>query len=178
MTHSLDFGPEAAINTRIAELRGLQRPRKRINNDQPLVPGVFFNSDPGGRVSIEAECLPDNLVRAHIAVDGPAQWVGMHIALGDLNLENRLLLGVAIRSRSPKSTSFRACLRTGQAEGFTDTFFRKTVVTYEEPSLHLDALMVSEHAGIAGPAPWRDLILFFRPETATVNLQDLRVFIL
>lgn len=178
MGHSLDFGPEAAVNTRIAELRGLQRPRKRISNDQPLVPGVFFNSDPGGRVSIEAECLADNLVRAHLSVDGPAKWVGLHVALGDLNLQDKLLLGVALRSRSPKSTSFRLCLRTGRDEGFTDTFFRKTVVTYEEPSLHMDALMIAEHSAIAGPAPWRDLIFFFRPETATVNLQDLRVFIL
>ncbi len=87
-----------------------------------------------------------------------------------------MLLGLACRSTAPASTTFRPCLRTGAAEGFSDLFFRKTAIAYAEPSLHLDALLSESHPDLTLPAPWRELVLFFRPETGAIDLQDLRLF--
>jgi len=87
-----------------------------------------------------------------------------------------MLLGLACRSTAPASTTFRPCLRNGTAEGFSDLFFRKTAIAYAEPSLHLDALLTEAHPDLTLAAPWRELVLFFRPETGAIDLQDLRLF--
>ena len=38
--------------------------------------------------------------------------------------------------------------------------------------------MIDEHADLKMAAPWRELVLFFRPETGAFDLQDLRVFMI
>lgn len=176
MTHSLDLGPESGVNTTLATLRALDRPAARLAPGDPLVPGVFMDFDPEARITAEVESRPGRLFSARFTVTGPARWMALHIKLGDIDLSDRMLLGLACRSAAPESTTFRPCMRNGAAGGFTDLFFRKTAIAYAEPSLHLDALMIEEHPDLAIAAPWRELVLFFRPETGAIDLQDLRLF--
>lgn len=178
MTHSLDLGPEAGINARMAVLRALDRATAPLPAGEPLVPGVFFNTDPEAPTGIAIESRPGALMRAEFTVPAGARWLALHIALEECDLSGRMMFGLVCRSAAPQSTTFRPCLRTGTAEGFRDIFFRKTAIAYAEPSLHLDALVIDDHPDLAAPAPWRELVLFFRPETATIDLQDLRVFVI
>lgn len=177
MTHSLDLGPEAGVNSTLATLRLLDRPAAPLASGAHLVPGVFMDFDPEARIEAEVESRPGSLFSARFTVEGEARWMALHIRLdADFDLSGRMMLGLACRSTAPESTTFRPCLRTGAAEGFTDIFFRKTAIAYAEPSLHLDALLTEAHPDLARTAPWRELILFFRPETGAIDLQDLRLF--
>lgn len=176
MTHSLDLGPEAGVNSTLATLRALDRAAAPLAPGEPLVPGVFMDFDPEARIEAEVESRPGALLSARFTVEGEARWMALHVQLGEIDLSDRMLLGLACRSTAPASTTFRPCLRTGAAEGFSDLFFRKTAIAYAEPSLHLDALLSESHPDLTLPAPWRELVLFFRPETGAIDLQDLRLF--
>lgn len=177
MTHSLDLGPEAGVNSTLATLRALDRAAAPLAPGEPLVPGVFMDFDPDARIQAEVESRPGTLLSARFTVKGTPRWMALHFQLGEIDLSDRMLLGLACRSTAPASTTFRPCLRTGAAEGgFSDLFFRKTAIAYAEPSLHLDALLSESHPDLILPAPWRELVLFFRPETGAIDLQDLRLF--
>ena len=100
------------------------------------------------------------------------------MALGAADLTQAQTLGMICKSASAYATTFQPCLRSGRTEGgFTDHFFRKRVLTHGQPSLHLDALLMEAEPEIPRKAPWRELLLFFRPETSRIDLQDLRLFI-
>ena len=176
MTHSLDLGPEAGSNSTLAALRLLDRPAATLPQGEHLVPGIFLDFDPEARITAEVESRPGSLLSARFTVEGTARWLALHIQLGEIDLSDKMILGLACRSTAPESTTFRPCLRNGAAEGFSDLFFRKTAIAYAEPSLHLDALQLDTHPDLALHAPWRELILFFRPETGVIDLQDLRLF--
>lgn len=176
MTHSLDLGPEAGVNSTLATLRLQDRAAAPLAPGDHLVPGVFMDFDPEAQILAEVESRPGALFSARFTVEGEARWLALHIQLGEIDLSDRMLLGLACRSTAPASTTFRPCLRNGNAGGFTDIFFRKTAIAYAEPSLHLDALLTESQPDLALAAPWRELILFFRPETGVIELQDLRLF--
>ena len=178
MSDSLDLGPESGVNSRLAVLRQLTREPAPQPAQEPLVPGLFFDTDPEAPTTVTVTSRPGELLKAEFDIAGKARWLGMHINLTDCPLDGKMLLGVAIRSKAPLSQTFRLCLRNGREGGFDDIFFRKTAIAYTEPSLHLDALSLADHPGLAAPAPWRELILFFRPENGAIDLQDLRVFAL
>lgn len=176
MTHSLDLGPEAAGNSLLASLRLLERPSAPLAPHDHLVPGIFFDFDPEAKITAMVESRPGSLLSARFTVEGPARWLALHIQLGETDLSDKMLIGMACRSLAPSSTTFRPCLRTPGEEGFSDTFFRKTAISYAEPSLHLDALQIESHPELAIHAPRRELILFLRPETGEIDLQDIRLF--
>ena len=178
MTHSLDLGPEAGVNSILATLRQLDRPAAPLGPGEHMVPGVFMDVDPEARIISEVESRPGSLLSARFTVESEARWLALHVELGDIDLSDRMILGLACRSKAPESTTFRPCLRNGTADGFSDIFFRKTAIAYAEPSLHLDALMIEAHPDLNIAAPWRELVLFFRPETSEVELQDLRLFMI
>lgn len=178
MTHSLDLGPEAGVNSTLAALRQLDRPAAPLVPGEHLVPGVFMDLDPEARIKAEVESRPGTLLSARFTVQGEARWLALHVQLGDIDLSDRMILGLACRSTAPESTTFRLCLRNGTAEGFSDIFFRKTAIAYAEPSLHLDALMIEAHPDLNMASPWRELVLFFRPETGVIELQDMRLFMI
>ncbi len=178
MPHSLDLGPEAGVNATLAMLRLLERSADPIAAGEDLVPGIFLDFDPQGGIEAEVQSAPDTLLSARFTVQKDAGWLALHIALGDIDLSQQMMFGFVCKSQAPQSTTLRPCLRNGTAEGFSDIFFRKTLISYGEPSLHLDALMIDEHADLKMAAPWRELVLFFRPETGAFDLQDLRVFMI
>ncbi|MEH7830448.1 hypothetical protein [Gemmobacter denitrificans] len=175
--HSLDLGPEAGVNALLGHLRQLDLPPAPVTPGSPILPGMFFVTDPESGTSITLESRPGLLFAADFQVTGQARWLALHIALDGFDLDGRMILGLCARSAAPQSTTFRPCLRNGRDSGFDDIFFRKTAVAYAEPSLHMDALLIEDQPLLAAPAPWRELVLFFRPETGRIELQDLRLFV-
>jgi hypothetical protein len=176
MSHSLDLGPEAASNSLLAALRLLERPASTLAPHEHLVPGIFFDFDPEAKISTQVESRPGSLLSAQFTVEGTARWLALHINLSETDLSDKMIIGLACRSMAPGSTTFHPCLRTNGEEGFSDIFFRKTAISYAEPSLHLDALQIESHPELTIPAPQRELVLFFRPETGEIDLQDIRLF--
>ena len=178
MPDSIDLGPEAGVNSRLAALRQMTRNEAGLAANEPLVPGLYFVTDPEAPTTLMIASHPGSLLSARFQVEGQARWLGLHLDLSDCALPEKMLLGVAIRSLATSSLTFRLCLRNGREGGFDDIFFRKTAIAYPEASLHLDALTLAEHPALTAPAPWRELILFFRPESGFIDIQDMRVFAL
>lgn len=178
MTHSLELGPDAGINSTLAALRLMDRDEAPLAAGEHLVPGVFLDFDPEAGVEAMVQSRPGGLLSIRFETERPARWLALHVELGAFDLTDRMLFGLACRTASPEATTIRPCLRNGSAEGFSDIFFRKTVISYAEPSVHLDALAVADHADLNVTVPWRELILFFRPEGGAVDIEDLRVFVI
>lgn len=176
MTHNLDLGPEAEANHRLAVLRGLAA-EGDLHSDTAIVPGLFFSFDPESVTRGRFRSQPGRLIEAGFEVERPGRWMAMHLKLGGLDLTGRQAVGILCRSAAPEATTFRVCLRSGVEGGFRDTFFDKAVLAHAEPSLHMDMLLPETLPGLPRIAPWRDLILFFRPESSQIDLQDLRLFI-
>jgi hypothetical protein len=178
MPHNLNLSPDAAVNTTLATLRLLDRPAALLANNEQLVPGISLEYDTEAELTATIESQPGLLFSAQFSVEGPARWISLHIALDDIDLAGRMIFGLVCRSKASQTTTYSPCLRSGTTDGFSDVFFRKTVIAYAEPSLHLDAIMIEDHIDLNINAPWRDLVLFFRPETGSIDLQDLRVFVI
>lgn len=174
--HSLDLGPESGANALLAQLRHLDLPATPLEPGAPILPGLFFVTDPESDTRITLESRPGMLFAADFVVADQARWLALHITLEGLDLAGRMILGLCARSTAPRSTTFRPCLRNGRESGFEDIFFRKTAVAYAESSLHMDALLIEDLPLLATPTPWRELVLFFRPETGRIEVQDLRLF--
>jgi hypothetical protein len=189
MTHNLDLGPEAEAAHALALLRAAELTQQFAPPAEPggaadvaLAAGVFLRLDPEGAVSGSLRSTPGRLLALDLAVQRPGRWIGLHVALGEIALAGRLVLGFACRSRAPAATPLRVALRSGTDGGFADRFFRKTLVAHAEPSVHLDAIELAAAADLpadlpAGPV-WRELVLFFRPESQSVEIEDLRLFVL
>jgi len=178
MTDSLDLGPETGVNSRLAVLRELDIDEAPHSAGQGLVPGVFFVPDAESQTTLTLESRQGLLLRASYDIQGTARWLGLHIDMADCSFAGKSLFGIAMRSRAPWVTTFNLCLRNGREGGFDDHFFRKTGLTFPESSLHLDALALPDTPSLWGHAPWRELILFLRPESGSIDLLDLKVFTL
>lgn len=176
MPHDLDLGPEAEGNSKLAVLKELDRPVNKLASGEEIVPGVFMAFDPDAPTSADVQSEPGKLISAKFKVEGAARWLGLHVKLGDMDLSRSMIFGIACRSKAPSSTTFRPCLRSGGPNGFKDTFFKKVAIAYAEESLHLDALQIDQHADLMTSAEWRELILFIRPESGELEINDLRLF--
>jgi hypothetical protein len=180
MTHNLDLGPEAGLLHALALLRDADLTLPVVPGAAPDVavqPGIFLSLDPEGAVSGSLRSAPGGILALDLAVDRPGRWIALHFALGETDLSGRLVIGFACRTRAPAATPVRVALRSGTEGGFADRFFRKTVVAHAEPSVHVDAIEIAEAPDLPAGRTWRELVLFFRPESQTVDLQDLRLFI-
>lgn len=179
MPDSIDFGPEAGLNSRLAVLRQLERAPHPIVAEELVVPGFYIALDPEALTTVTLASEPGSLLSAHYEVQGHARWLGLHLDMSDCALAGKSLFGVAIRSLADPSTTFRLCLRNGrEGGGFDDHFFRKTAIAYPQSSLHLDAITLAEEPSLWSHAPWRELILFLKPESGAIDLIDLKVFVL
>ncbi len=176
MEHNLNLGPDAQANHTLAALRGTEQ-SGQINVDPIAVSGVFFGLDPNGKVGGTFTTTPGDLLSLKFEVEQPGRWMGLHVALGDVPLDGAQVLGFVLKSDAPVTVTFRACLRSGTADGFVDCFFPKRIITFSDPTIHLDVLKMGVNAPVPTHAPWRDLILFFEPQSQEVAIRDLRVFV-
>ncbi len=176
MTHNLDFGPDSQANHALAVLRGMTF-KGDLTSDRRLVPGVFLAWDAESDLRARAVSRPGSLLELDFSVARPGKWLALHVELGAVDFNNLQAVGLVCKVVSPYATTFRTCLRSGQeGGGFVDRFFRKQVLSHSQSSVHLDALLPGVDHDMPRTAPWRELILFFRPETSRIDLQDLRLF--
>lgn len=183
MTVDFYLGPDAQANHALAVLRAMSFdrdlvPRRPREPQESLVPGIFLSWDPEGDIRAHGKSRPGSLLDLNLTVARPGRWLALHVALGPVDLTGIQAVGLICRSVSPHATTFQPCLRSGLTEGgFTDQFFRKRVLAHSEPGLYLDALLPGMD-NLPRTAPWRELVLFLRPETGRIDLQDLRLFII
>ena len=144
-----------------------------------LLEGIFFSSDPDAGIKGTYASNPDNMLSVKMRHEGKAQprWQAFHISMGNVDLEQAAVLGVVLRSQAPASITTRICLRSQKDGEFLDYFFPKTLVSFSEPSTHIDLIDLASASDIPRSALDRDLILFFRPGEVELELLDLRLFI-
>jgi len=148
-----------------------------ITSAQEIMPGAVFHFDPDGAQKAHLTCSKDRGAQISVDVETPGKWLGLHFSLGDLDLSEQRVIGVYLESDAPSATTYRACIRSGRATGFSDCFFKQEVVTYSVSSAHGDLLVVENQPKLPAKATWRELVLFFRCESFHIGLQDVRVFV-
>lgn len=142
-----------------------------------LVPGVRFVGDPKGEVTGRCVTGGESLFRLSYTTTKAPRWLALHIAVGGINLKKAAVFGVACKSQAVEAATYRICLRSATPNGFVDAFLPKHVVAFSQISSHVDLLKLEEHENVPDQADWRELILFFQPNSASFDLLDLRVFI-
>lgn len=146
----------------------------------PILDGVFLSNDADARITGDYRCADTNMIKVQMrpGSEAPSRWQGMHIVMGPAGLDGAAVVGIVARSRSAASITTRLCIRSGRGDRFVDTFFPKTMVSFAQPSTHLDILEIASTPDLPRQAGWRDLILFFRTGEVDLELLDMRLFIL
>jgi len=177
MEHNLVVSPDGEVGFALRSLRELDW-SGLLAPGQHLVPGVFFSTDPEATNQVEVESRPGQMLTARTLVDQPGRWLSLNLSLGPADLTGCGIVGLALKSDAPGTTTCRPCLRSGTAEGVRDVFFPKVVVSYPKTSLHLDVLELDRHPEVPRRADWRELIFFFEVVSQEFSFRDCRVFIL
>lgn len=179
MADNILLGPDAQVRFSLQMLRALEGRGAIAGGTTPIQDGIFLSCDPESGIKGEFEASKTNMVSVNIhpSEQGTPRWLGLHIAMGPVDLSNAAVVGIAARSKAPSSITTRVCLRSGRSGQFMDTFFPKTMVSFAAPSTHLDLLDLSALPDLPRQAAWRELVLFFRPGEVDLDLLDLRLFV-
>lgn len=175
MVDNISLGPEAGINHNLALLRAAAL-EKAITPRTDLVPGVFLSVDPEAVVEGKVSSAPGEMLKVDLSPRGPVRWMSLHAQMGVVDLRQVTMLGVVCRSVAPQSVTCTLTLRSGVDGGFVDTGFRKTLVCFGEPSVHLDVIDLAREAAIPRDAVWRELILMFEHARFDATLLNLGMF--
>lgn len=176
MHDNILIGPDAHARFTLQMLRAHQGEGAISGGKHRIIDGVFMSCDPDASISGRYVSGPEDMLDIRMQASGNARWQALHIELGDLLLGGSAVLGVVARSVAKSSMTTRLCLRSGNGGHFVDTFFPKTMVSFAQPSTHLDVMELSVNADLPKQAEWRDLILFFRSGEVDLKLLDLRLF--
>ena len=177
MLDNILIGPDAHSRFTLQMLRANESAGVVTGGKQPVADGVFFSTDPDAGISGEFRSDATNMVSVTMQASGSPRWQALHIELGEMNLSQASAFGVVARSVAPSSITTRFCVRSGNGDQFVDTFFSKTMASFSKPSTHLDVIDVAATADLPTRAEWRDLILFFRAGDVSLDLLDLRLFV-
>lgn len=179
MTDNLFLGPDAQARFSVQMLRAHDGKGAISGEITRITEGAFVSVDPEARVSGSYRASRSNMVALNMSVPRAVQprWQGLHFVMGGADMSDSAVLGLVVRSKAAAAMNTRVCLRSGRGDQITDTFFDKQIVSFAQPSTHLDILDLSQKIDVPRKADWRDLILFFRPGPVDVELLDLRVFI-
>lgn len=141
----------------------------------PIADGIFLSIDPESDVTGRFESPADEALTLDFAgATTLPRWQALHLQLPSPDLAPALAFGLALRAQAPLALACRACLRSGLAEGFHDSFLPRHVLVPPEGALHLDLMAIEADPQLPRMAPWRELVLFFPAEPARITLQDLR----
>ncbi len=177
MTDNLATGPDADFNYALQLLRHGQS-EGEIQAQTEIQPGIALHADPALAPSGHWRSPAGRLFELEVTPGGEGGWFGLHMRLGNIDLSQAGIIGIACRGTSPSIEAIRVCIRSGLPEGgFEDCFFPKRVLTHPDASSHLDALQISQQPELPPEAPWRELILFLPLHSFRLNLNDLRLFI-
>lgn len=175
MIDNVLFGPESGVNHGLALLRA-QSIDKPVRPKVDLVPGIFLSIDPDATVTGTLSSAPGEILSLRVNPEGSTRWISIHLQMGGADLRQVQMLGVVCRSRAPQAMTFRMVLRSGIEGGFVDTAFRKTTVSYAEPSVHMDVLDLTREPAIPRQSGWREIILMFDHTAFDLNLLNFGVF--
>lgn len=179
MTNNLLLGPDAQARSALQMLRAATSAGAISGERTDLPNGLFLSNDPEAAIAGRYRSDPGELLslRTAPAVGRTPRWQALHIPLGPADLTQAAVLGIVARSRAPTSVTTRITLRSGRGDSFVDVFFGKTLISFAEPSTHLDVIELDRAPNIPVDADWRDLILFFQGGALELDLLDLRLFI-
>lgn len=163
-------------NAALAELRRRDQGGGVVTSE-PLVPGVWFHMGIGETEPDAEYFLPDDaLLRLSLRAETPCQWLTLNLAFDDGDLAEHRAIGFAARSRAPRTTVVRACVRSFRGGAFEDVHFPLHLVAFGEESSHADALWTAEHRALMAPADRRILVFFFDRTGFEITLTDLCLF--
>ena len=166
-----------AANSALQALTSLQASGE-IRSGERLVPGVWVDLDTGqGEAETALETGGASLLRVKLSPIKAGRWCTLNIDLGNQSAGDTALLGVAIRSRAPRSTTARLAVRSFlPGGGHHDSFFADYLVAFGEESTHCDVLWLAREPALQAVAEWRTLLLFLDPEGFDITFQDIRLF--
>ncbi len=108
---------------------------------KPIAPDVtFWLDDEQGRHELLCRPAMAGGINLKTTVTAAGRWMGLHFRIGQTDLNETAVLGFYSQQRALRSCTWRACLRSGTADGFVDHFFGKHVVAYDGPGTHMDML--------------------------------------
>lgn len=177
MQDNLFIGPDAHSRFTLQMLRAHEGVGKIAGGKCPVIDNVFLSTDGEGGVKGTYRCDALNMINIQMRSSSVPRWQALHIELGNMNLSNAAAFGVVARSVAPSSLTTRLCIRSGNGDQFVDTFMPKTMVSFAQASTHLDVMDLGSTADLPKQAQWRDLILFFRAGDVSLDLLDLRLFV-
>nr|WP_319513662.1 hypothetical protein [uncultured Cohaesibacter sp.] len=177
--NNLLTGVDAQARSVISALKLFEGTGDINGTDAPVTDGTLISVDPTGKVHGSFIATKDNLIKINMLPTGPdtPKWQALHFQIGNLNIEEEMVLGIVIKSQAPSSITSRICIRSGVDGEFIDTMLPKTLVSYSEPSVHLDLLDLSKTPDFPSAAEWRDLIIFFRPGEVDIEISEIRFFV-
>lgn len=157
------------------ELGGMSKEQTVVSGHQ-IVPSItFWLDEEQGRQDLICRSAPGGGINLKSTVFASGRWMGLHFGLGDLDLSRSAVLGYYSQQRSSRSCTWRVCLRSGTPDGFVDHFFDKHVVAHSGSSTQVDMLELQSLKTLPLRATWRELVVFFFPESFDVTLQDFRL---
>ena len=176
VAHNFSTGADAQVNHSLSLLakatyKGPVRARHR------LVPGIFFDFTDGTPRESTVALGGLGLLRLTASLDLRGGWFALHMELGKFDLDPSSAVVLLAKTSAPQAISVRPCLRSGTEGGFVDSFARKRLVSYGEPSVHLDVLTLGAPKTPPG-VTWRELIWFFDSEEVDLRIHDLRIAVL
>ncbi|MEO8243513.1 MAG: hypothetical protein ABI832_14505 [bacterium] len=176
MTNNLAIGPTAAVNHSLALLRAAAF-EIAVEPRLPLVPGIVLATDPAAVVLGTVTSRPGEMLSLHLMPQGPVRWVSLTLDLGWIDFGALDLLGIVCRTRAPRAVTMVVHLRTALEGGNVDVAFRKSVVAYAEPSLHMDAFDFSRDLGVPRGMAKREVVVMFEHTDFAVDLLNFSVFV-
>ena len=176
MADNIFLGPQAGLNHSLASLRSatIDLP---ILPEMPLASGITVSSDPNVDVRGRISSTPGVLFSLHLDPLQRPRWVSLVLDMGVVDLSAPQWLGLVCASQSPRAVTFRILLRSTIDGGYVDSYFRKTVAAYSEPTTHLDALDVTRDQTVPRGPTKREVILLFEPVTQDLHMLNLGVFV-
>lgn len=177
MKDNIFIGPDAHARFTLQMLRSYEGAGDIGRGRHDIQDGVFISCDPDVGISGRFESHSSNMLSISLQASRNPRWQALHIELGSLSLGEAAVIGVVARSQSTLSTTTRICIRSGNGGNFVDTFFPKTMASFSQASTHLDVLDLSAASNLPKQAEWRDLVLFFRAGNISLDLLDLRLFV-
>lgn len=165
----------AVANAAISALRN-DRHSGHLGNDVIFAPGIKLHADPALNIVGKYTSPEGRLLEFDFLITGSGNWIGLHVALPPLRLEELGILGFFAHVAAPESIVVNACLRSGTPTGFVDCFFDKHVLCHSKARAHFDALIPNGRDSLPNTAPWRELVLFLPTKSFQLSLLDLRFF--
>lgn len=176
MPDNLFLGPQAGVNHSLALLRALSVDLA-VQPDLRLVPGITFTTDPEATLRGRLVSPPGAVLSLHLDPQDNPRWISLVMDMGVVDLTAPQWLGVVAAVQSPRSVTFRVLLRSTIDGGHVDSYFRKTVVAYAEPTTHTDVLDVTRDQTVPRAATRRELILLFEHLPQDLHILNFGVFV-